>query len=151
MHYGCGSRRAPREVLFSISFSCRYSIYISLLKTFVNILETFLKSFGKHQDWVTHSFFLPVIPWPNSFHSFLTIPWSKQVSFPTIPWSKHFQSHFFSEILFEIKTSTALQQPSQPSMTEDSAIRIDLHSAEVVHFTHTIRVHYPDLHRSWVE
>jgi hypothetical protein len=24
-------------------------------------------------------------------------------------------------------------------MTEDSAIRIDLHSAEVVHFTHTIR------------
>ena len=56
MHYGCGSRRAPREVLFSISFSCRYSIYISLLKTFVNILETFLKSFGKHQDWVTHLF-----------------------------------------------------------------------------------------------
>jgi hypothetical protein len=24
-------------------------------------------------------------------------------------------------------------------MTEDSAIRIDLHSAEVVHFTHKIR------------
>jgi hypothetical protein len=33
----------------------------------------------------------------------------------------------------------ARQWSSQPSMTEDSAIRIELHSAEVVHFTHTIR------------
>ena len=30
--------------------------------------------------------------------------------------------------------------PFQPSMTEDSAIRIDLHSAEVVHFHHKIRM-----------
>jgi hypothetical protein len=31
-------------------------------------------------------------------------------------------------------------QPTQLSMTADAAIRIVLHSAEVVHFTHTIRL-----------
>ena len=151
MQYGCGSRRAPREVLFSNSFSCRYSIYISLLKTFVNHFGNLLKSFVNTRIGVPICSRLQVVPRPNSFLLLPTIPWSKPFSFTTIPWSKHFQSHFFSEILFENKTSTALQQPSQPSMTADTAIRIDLHSAEVVHFTHTIRVHYPDLHRSWVE
>jgi hypothetical protein len=48
---------------------------------------------------------------------------------------------FFPENTF-YKTKTwhwVRQQPVQPSISEDSAIRIVLHSVEVVHFTHTIR------------
>ena len=56
MQYGCGSRRAPREVIFSASFSCRYSIYISLLKTFVkhfgNLFEKFWKTLGLGHPFV---------------------------------------------------------------------------------------------------
>ena len=42
----------------------------------------------------------------------------------------------------------AVQKPFQPSMTADTAIRIDLHSTEVVPYTHTIRIPYPDLYGS---
>ena len=114
MHYGCGSRRASREVLFSNSFSCRYSIYISLLKTFVNHFGNLLKSFLNTRIGVPICSRLQVVPRPNSFLLLPTIPWSKPFSFTTIPWSKHFQSHFFSEILSENKTSTALQKFVQP-------------------------------------
>jgi hypothetical protein len=44
----------------------------------------------------------------------------------------------FSSKHFQNKTNTAKQRPFQLSMTVDAAIRIDLHSAEVVHFTHKI-------------
>jgi hypothetical protein len=44
----------------------------------------------------------------------------------------------FSLKQFENKANTTKQRPFQLSVTMDAAIWIDLHSAEVVHFTHKI-------------
>ena len=46
-------------------------------------------------------------------------------------------THTHTLVVYENLPVRLDRWPFQPSMTEDSAIRIDLHSAEVVHFHHT--------------
>jgi hypothetical protein len=146
-----------RLVLNSIySFSCRYSmsydISISLLKkNFCK--ETLVKALGKGElifkrragDQSNMTTILV-----NSGQSHIT------TSIPSVVPCKYSEPYLchgstlrvlhpapfsiFPKSTFEKQNRHwARQQSSQPSMTEDSAIRIDLHSAEVVHFTHNIR------------
>jgi hypothetical protein len=61
------------------------------------------------------------------------------------------ESHFlisFLKTFYKTKLISAKKRPSQLSMTVDTAIWIDLHSVEVVHFTHKIQYIHHD--QPWI-